>query len=511
MEISVLISLIIGIVALLLGSVLGYYARRSIAKKQARGVEAKVEKLIEEAKKEAGDIIFKAKEKATRALDELKREEQRRRDEYSRTRRKLEEKEEALDKKEEELKREEEGLKTKIEQVEKIKEDILKIKEDETKKLEEISGFSRMKAKEELIKSIEEQYQKELFEQIKKLEKDRREELEKKAREIMVAAMQRLNPSEIAEATTTTVALPSDDMKGRIIGKEGRNIRTLERLTGVDIIVDETPETIIVSSFDPVRREIAKIALEKLIADGRIQPARIEEMVEKAKEEVNEKIKEAGEAAVYDTGVVGLDPKLIQLLGRLRYRTSFGQNVLMHSIESAHLAGMLATELGADVAVCKKAALLHDIGKAVDHEIPGSHVEIGKRILEKFGIDEKVIKAMQSHHEDYPYETLEACIVQAAEAVSAARPGARKETLENYLKRLEELENIATSFEGVEKAYAIQAGREIRVFVTPDKIDDVKAYKLAKEIAKEIEKELKYPGEIKVTVIRETRVIEYAR
>ena len=511
MEILGLIPLIAGFIGLLLGSILGYYARRSIAKKQAKGVEAKIERLIEEAKKEAGDIIFKAKEKATKALDELKREEQRRRDEYSRTRRRLEEKEEMLDKKEEELKKEEEGLKIKIEQVERIKNDVLKIKEDEIKKLEEISGLTRSKAKEELIKSIEDQYEKELFEQIKKLEKNRKEEFEKKAREIMVTAMQRLSPSEIAEATTTVVALPSDDMKGRIIGKEGRNIRTLERLTGVDIIVDETPETIIVSSFDPVRREIARIALEKLIADGRIQPARIEEMVEKAKEEVNEKIKEAGEAAVYDTGVVGLDPKLIQLLGRLRYRTSFGQNVLMHSIESAHLAGMLATELGADVAVCKKAALLHDIGKAVDHEIPGSHVEIGKRILEKFGVDEAVIKAMQSHHEDYPYETLEACIVQAAEAVSAARPGARKETLENYLKRLEELEKIATSFEGVEKAYAIQAGREIRVFVTPEKVDDVRAYNLAKEIAKEIEKELKYPGEIKVTVIRETRVIEYAR
>ena len=511
MEILGLIPLIVGFIGLLLGSILGYYARRSIAKKQAKGVEAKIERLIEEAKKEAGDIIFKAKEKATKALDELKREEQRRRDEYSRTRRRLEEKEEVLDKKEEELKKEEEELKIKIEQVERIKNDVLKIKEDEIKKLEKISGLTRSKAKEELIKSIEDQYEKELFEQIKKLEKNRKEEFEKKAREIMVAAMQRLSPSEIAEATTTVVALPSDDMKGRIIGKEGRNIRTLERLTGVDIIVDETPETIIVSSFDPVRREIARIALEKLIADGRIQPARIEEMVEKAKEEVNEKIKEAGEAAVYDTGVVGLDPKLIQLLGRLRYRTSFGQNVLMHSIESAHLAGMLATELGADVAVCKKAALLHDIGKAVDHEIPGSHVEIGKRILEKFGVDEAVIKAMQSHHEDYPYETLEACIVQAAEAVSAARPGARKETLENYLKRLEELEEIATSFEGVEKAYAIQAGREIRVFVTPEKVDDVKAYNLAKEIAKEIEKELKYPGEIKVTVIRETRVIEYAR
>jgi ribonuclease Y len=327
----------------------------------------------------------------------------------------------------------------------------------------------------------------------------------------MVLAMQRLGASQISEATSTIISLPSDDMKGRIIGKEGRNIKTLERLTGVDIIIDETPETLVISGFDPVRRQTAKLALEKLMSDGRIQPARIEEMVEKAEQEIGEKIKEAGEAAVYDTGVVGLDPKLIELLGRLRFRTSFGQNVLLHSIESSHLAGMLASELGGDVAVSKKAALLHDIGKAVDHEVPGSHVEIGKRILEKFGVNEKVIKAMQAHHEEYPYETLESRIVQAADAVSAARPGARKETLENYLKRLEELETIATAFSGVEKAYAIQAGREIRVFVTPEEVNDIQAYNLAKDISKEIEKELKYPGEIKVTVIRETRAIEYAR
>ncbi len=384
-------------------------------------------------------------------------------------------------------------------------------REKELQNLERISGLPREQAKEELFRLAEIQYQKDLFEQLKKLEGTRKEEIEKKAREIMVGAMQRFDISQITDVTTTTVSLPSDDMKGRIIGKEGRNIKTLERLTGVDVIVDETPETIIISGFDPVRRQIAKLALEKLMADGRIQPARIEEMVERAKDEINTKTKEAGEAAVYDAGVVGLDPRLIQLIGRLRFRTSFGQNVLLHSLESAHLAGMLAAELGADVSVVKKAALLHDIGKAVDHEVPGTHVDIGKRILEKFGMDERVIKAMQSHHEEYPYETLESRIVQAAEAISAARPGARKETLENYLKRLEELEKIATAFDGVEKAYAIQAGREIRVFVTPEKIDDMKAYKLAKDIAQEIEKELKYPGEIKVMVIRETRAIEYAR
>ena len=508
---SNLIPLLVAMGGLIVGSVLGYYARRSIAKRQSQTVEAKLEKLISEAKIEARDIIFRAKEKAVKALDELKKEEQRRSDEYAKTRRRLEQREELLDRKESEVKNEERNLKLRVEQVKKVREEINELREKEIQNLEKISGFSRDKAKEELLKFAETQYQKDLFEQLKKLEGGGREELEKKAREIMATAMQRFDASQITEMTTTTVSLPSDEMKGRIIGKEGRNIKTLERLTGVDVIVDETPETIVVSGFDPVRRQVAKLALEKLMADGRIQPARIEEMVEKAKEEINVKIKEAGEIAVYDAGVVGLDPRLVQLLGRLRFRTSFGQNVLMHSLESAHLAGMLAAELGADVAVAKKAALLHDIGKAVDHEVSGSHVEIGKRILEKFGIDEAVVKAMQSHHEEYPYETLESRIVQAAEAVSAARPGARKETLENYLKRLEELEKIATAFDGVDKAYAIQAGREIRVFVTPEKIDDMKAYKLAKDIAQEIENELKYPGEIKVTVIRETRAIEYAR
>jgi len=510
MEIN-LIPLFVVIGGLLFGAILGYYARRSIAKRQAKTVEAKVDKLISEAKNEAKDIIFKAKEKAVKALDELKREEQRRRDEYSRTRKRLEERESLLDQRAQGLSQQEDDLKSKIEQVKKIKEEINQLKEKEIEKLESISKISREEAKQELLKLVETQYQKDLFEEIKKMEANRKEELEKKAREIMVSAMQRFDSSHITEATTTSVSLPSDEMKGRIIGKEGRNIKTLERLTGVDVIVDETPETIVISGFDPIRRQIARLALEKLMSDGRIQPARIEEMVEKAKEEINDKIKEAGETAVYDAGVVGLDQKLIYLLGRLRYRTSFGQNVLLHSLECAHLAGMLAAELGADVAVSKKAALLHDIGKAVDHEVPGTHVEIGRRILEKFGVDERVIKAMQSHHEEYPYETIESRIIQAADAISAARPGARKETLENYLKRLEELEAIATAFEGVEKAYAIQAGREIRVFVTPENVDDMKAYKLAKDIAKEIEKELKYPGEIKVTVIRETRAIEYAR
>ncbi len=506
-----LIPLFVAIGSLIIGSVLGYYARQSIAKHQAKTAEAKVDKLIGEAKNQARTIIYKAKEKATNVLDELKKEEQRRRDEYASLRKKLEQKEESIDEQQKGLQAKEKQVQDKVKQVQEIKQEISDLKKEEIQKLEKISKFSKEKAKQELLKTIETEYQQEIFEQLKKLEKERREELEKKGREIMTSAIQRLSNSQIAETTSTTISLPNDEMKGRIIGKEGRNIKTLERLTGVDVIIDETPETLIISGFDPVRRQTAKLALEKLIADGRIQPARIEESVEKAEQEIDDKIKEAGEAAVYDTGVIGLEPKLIQLLGRLRYRTSFGQNVLLHSIETSHLAGLLASELEADVAVAKKAGLLHDIGKAIDHQVSGSHVEIGKKILEKFGVDEKIIKAMQSHHEDYPYETLESRIIQAADAISAARPGARKETLENYLKRLEELEEIATSFSGVEKAYAIQAGREIRVFVTPEKINDAQALQLAKNISKEIEKELKYPGEIKITVIRETRAIEYAK
>ncbi len=350
-----------------------------------------------------------------------------------------------------------------------------------------------------------------LAQRIAKLEKEGAEELEKKARNLMTQVIQKYAGSHAAEVTTTTVAIPSDEVKGRIIGREGRNIKALEKLTGVEIIVDDTPEAVVISGFDPVRRETARIALEKLVADGRIHPTRIEEAVEIAKKEIDSKIKEVGEAAVYDVGIAGVDPKLVYILGRLRYRTSYGQNVLMHSLEVAHLSGALAAELGADVNIAKKAGLLHDIGKAVDHEIQGTHVDIGVKILEKFGVDREVIDAVKSHHEEYPFETPESYIVAAADAISASRPGARKDTLENYLKRLAELEAIANSFPEVEKSYAIQAGREIRVFVKPEKIDDLGALKLARQIADKVEQELKYPGEIKVNVLRETRAVEFAR
>jgi len=506
-----LIPLLVAIGSVIIGSILGYFARQSIAKRQAHTAEAKINKLVNEGKAQAQEIILKAKDKAVKALDEIKKEESRRQEEFRRTQQRLERKEEIIETKAGKLEKEEGELKERIEKVREIKSELEQLREKQIKEIEKIAKLSQVQAKKELLESVEDKNKEEIFAKIQKLEKSGKEELEKKAQDIMVSALQRYASSQAAEITTSIVNLPNEEIKGKIIGREGRNIRTLERLSGVEIIVDDTPETIIISGFDPVRRQIAKIALEKLIADGRIQPARIEEMVEKAKKEIGVKMKEAGEAAVYDVGIVGLDPRLVQLLGRLSLRTSYGQNVLLHSIESSHLAGMLASELGADVSVAKKAGLLHDIGKAIDHEVQGSHVEIGIRILKKFGIDKKIIDAMKSHHEDYPFTSIEAQIVQAAEAVSAARPGARKESLENYLKRLEELEKIATNFEGVEKAYAIQAGREIRIFVSPDKIDDLAAYKLAKDIAQEIEKELKYPGEIKVIVIRETRAIEHAR
>jgi ribonucrease Y len=362
-----------------------------------------------------------------------------------------------------------------------------------------------------LFTNIENEYRQELFEKMNTLESSNREQIDKKAREMITIAIQRYAGSHAADATTTVVNLPSDEVKGKIIGKEGRNIKTIERLTGVDVIIDDTPESLIISGFDPARRQVARLAIEKLIADGRIHPARIEETVEKAREEINEKIRQAGEAALFEIGAGSVDPKLTFLLGRLAFRTSFGQNVLLHSIEMAHVAGMLAAELHADVRVAKMGALFHDIGKAVDHEVQGTHVEIGRKILQKFNIDERVIRAMEAHHEEYPYTSLESRIVQAADAISGARPGARRDTVEVYLKRLEDLERIANSFEGVDKSYAVQAGRELRIFVTPTNIDDLAAVKLAKDVAHKIESEMKYPGEIKVNVIRETRAIEYAR
>lgn len=503
--------LIVGLLAVAVGIFLGYLIRQIIARKQLNTAEGKANKIIEEAEKKSRDALLSAKDKAVNILEEAKKKEEEREKQIIRSEERLEKREGIIDKKMEEIDRGRSMLEKKASEIRQIRKEVEETRKQELKRLEKIAGLSKEEAKKILIQLTEESYGDLLAKKIKDLEIKNKEELEKKSRDIMTQAIQKYAGSHAADVTTSTVSIPSDEVKGRIIGREGRNIKALERLTGIEIIVDDTPEAIVISGFDPIRREIAKIALEKLVGDGRIHPTKIEEAVAFAKDEINNRIKEAGEAAAYDVGIAGLDPKLVNVLGRLRYRTSYGQNALLHSLEVAHLSGALAAELGADVSLAKKAGLLHDIGKAVDHEVQGTHIEIGMKILQKFGVDQKIIDTMKSHHEDYPFESSEAMIIAAADAISASRPGARKDTLENYLKRLEELENVANSFPEVEKTYAIQAGREIRVFVKPDQIDDLGAAKLSRSIADKIEEELKYPGEIKVNVIRETRSVEMAR
>ncbi len=493
------------------GLAAGYVLRQVIAQFRGNSLELKVKKVLLDAQTQAAKTLEEAKQKSESISEETRRESKEREGQLRKLEEKILAKDESLEKKRSDLDREVEALKKKAEEVKKIREDAEKLEAQKREELQKIAGLSELEAKTALMDSVEKKYEADLLARIQKLEIFGQEKLEQRARDTLATIIQRLASSTASEVSTTSVSIPSEDIKGKIIGKEGRNIRALERAAGVEVIVDDTPGSIIISSFDPVRRHIAKLALENLILDGRIQPARIEETVEKAKIEIEKIIKDAGEKAAYEAGVFDIDPRLLMLLGRLRFRTSYGQNVLQHSIEMAHMAGMLASELKGDVTIAKKGALLHDIGKAVDHEIQGTHVEIGRRILQKFNVDNRVIQAMQSPHEEYPYETLESIIVQTADAISASRPGARRDTVENYLKRLEDLEGIATSFEGVEKAYAIQAGREIRVFVTPDKISDLEMKKLARDIANRVEQELKYPGEIKVHVIRETRTVDYAR
>lgn len=499
------------IASLLVGGGGGYLVRQTIARKRLDTAEGKIEKMNEEAEKKSQELVLNAKNKAVEILEEAKKKEKEREDQILRSEQRLEKREIAIDQKTEEIEKNRKVLEQKVEEVRKIRLEAEDARARELERLEKIAGLSKEQAKTILLQLTEEENRDALAERIAKIERQGVEEIEKRAKNIMTSVIQKYAGSHAAEVVTTTVSIPSDEVKGRIIGREGRNIKALEKMTGVEIIVDDTPEAVVISGFDPVRRETCRIALEKLIGDGRIHPTRIEEAVEYAKKEIDNKIKEAGEAAVYDLGIAGLEPKLVYLLGRLRYRTSYGQNVLLHSLEVAHLSGALAAELGADVTVAKKAGLLHDIGKAVDHEIQGTHVEIGMKIMEKFGMQKEIIDAMKSHHEDYPFETPESFIIAAADAISASRPGARKDTLEKYLKRLEELETTANSFAGVERTYAIQAGREIRVFVKPEEIDDLGALKLAREIADKIEQDLKYPGEIKVNVLRETRSVEYAR
>jgi ribonucrease Y len=493
------------------GTVLGYYIRQNMAKNQLSTAEGQAAKMLDEAKTKAQVITLEAKDKAVSILEEAKKSEQMREEKLVTQEKRIEKREEQTERLAQEVEDEKRKLLSKADEVRTLREEAEKIRSEEARRLESIAQFSREEAKEHLLQLAEEESKESLVKRMTKLERESHEELEKRSLNIMATIIQKYSRSHVSEFTTTTVQIPSDEIKGKIIGKEGRNIRALEKETGVELIVDDTPESVVISGFDPVRREVARIALEKLIEDGRIHPARIEEAVEEAKKEIDSKIKEAGEAAAYDAGIAGLHPKLLYILGRLRYRYSYKQNVLLHSLEVSYLAGALAAELGCDVACAKKAGLLHDIGKAVDHEIEGTHVKIGMRILEKFGLGQNVIDAMKCHHDEYPHQTIESFIVTAADAISASRPGARKETAEKYIKRLEELEALINSFPEVEKSYAIQAGREVRIFVNPEKTDDLGAMKLARDIAKRIEEELKYPGEIKVNVFRETRAVEYAR
>jgi len=503
--------LLIGIATLMGGSFLGYLARQSIAKKQADAIELTIHRRLGEAKIQSEALISQTRKKARRILDLSEEQKTQRERELLKTENFLREKETNLESRSRFLVSKEKELVEKVQKLRRVKDSIETLKQDLEKKLETASGFSKDEAKKEIFTNIEAESEAEILERIRKMEREGEERYEKRAKEILADIIQRCALSQAQEITTTTLTLPNDEVKGRIIGKEGRNIKVLERLTGTEVIIDETPEAVTISGFNPVRRQVAKLALEKLVKDGRIQPARIEAEVKKAEEEIAAQIKKMGEQAVFQAGILGLEPKLTQLLGRLYFRTSYGQNVLMHSIEVSYLAGALAAELRGNVELAKKAGLLHDIGKSIDHQVEGSHVEIGIKILEKLGERKEVIEAMRTHHGDYEPESLEAVLVQVADQISGARPGARKESLDEYLKRLENLEKIANTFSGIKESYAIQAGRELRVFVKPEEIDDLAAHKMAKEIAAKIQEELRYPGEIKVTLIREKRIVEYAK
>ncbi len=497
--------------ASLISLAIGYYLRLIISLGKKGSMELDIKQMMLQAKEREKSILDEAQNKAEELLLTARQEIKEKEEANKRTEERLIKKDELLDHRQLEIEKEVEDIKKRIQEIRVIRENTEKIENEKRFELEKVAKLSHAEAKEEILREVEKEAESDILTRMKKLEIQGQEKLEEKAKGILATSIQRLSNSVSSDMLTTHIEIPNDEIKGKIIGKEGRNIKAFERATGVEVIVDDTPGSITISSFDPVRRQIAKIALEKLIADGRIQPAKIEEMVKTAEQEISKTIKQKGEEAVYETGILGLDPRIVSILGRLHFRTSYGQNVLAHSIEMAHIAGMIAEEIGANAQVARAGALVHDIGKALDHEVVGTHVEIGRRILQKFGADDAIIKAMQAHHEEYPYETIESMIVQAADAISGGRPGARRDSVENYLKRLKDLEAVATSFKGVEKAYALQAGREIRIFVTPTEVTDLEAKKMARDIALRIESELKYPGEIKVAVIRETRTIEFAR
>lgn len=505
-----IVFLIVGF-ATIIGAVIGYFLRLIISLGKRGSLELEMKQMILDAKEAAKKITSEAEGKALETMKELRNEMKEKEEKLKQTENRQIKKDDLLDQRQIDIDKEVESIKAKIVEIREIKERAENLEKQRKTALAKLANLTEEEAKTEIINLAEKRFEEDIMVRIKKLETVGQEKLDHKANEILTSTVQRLSSSVVSDIMSTTVNIPSDELKGKIIGKEGRNIKAFERATGVEVIVDDTPGAIILSSFDPVRRQVARLALESLIADGRIQPAKIESLVEKAKQDVNKIIKEKGEEAAYECGVFNLDPRIVSILGRLYFRTSYGQNVLQHSIEMAHIAGMLAEELKANVAIAKAGALLHDIGKAVDHEVAGTHVDIGKRILQKFGANEEIIKAMHSHHEEYPYETVESVIVQVADTISGSRPGARRDSVENYLKRLQELEAITNSFKGVEKSYALQAGREIRVFVIPEEVSDLESKKMARDIAVRIENELKYPGEIKVNVIRESRVIEFAR
>lgn len=498
------------LVVVIVGFFVGYLYYKKTSASKIEGAENRAEKIINDAKAKQKKYELEAQEKALKIIEEAKKEESTRRREINDLQHRLEKRETSFSQKLLALEEKQQKLYDKVNEVQEIKEKIKEIKEEQLKKLEKIAELTPEQARDILLKNIEEKNSEDLLVRINKLKNESDEIIKEKAMDMIAFVIQRLAPNYTAELTTTTVDLPSDEMKGRIIGREGRNIKSIEQMTGVEIIVDDTPNAITISGFSLIRRHVAKKALEYLLKDGRIHPTKIEDAVTRAKVELSNDIKKAGDEAIYELGVAGFDPKLTQIIGRLKYRTSYGQNALEHSIEVAHLSGMLARELGADANMAKKAGLLHDIGKAVDHEVQGNHTEIGRDILKKFNMPEEIIAPVETHHDDNP-PTLLSIIVKTADAISSARPGARHDSYENYIQRLEELERIANSFDGVDKSYAIQAGREVRIFISPEKIDDLKSYEMAREIAQKIEQELKYPGEIKVNIIRELRVIEYAR